>query len=232
MELKEPLIRTGHPPHPLGDKKVRLLPLRILKATLFLVIFLLFFHLPPINFESRNKQEAIKEIFAVLESHPTGLANVTKEELAEVIYEEATRHDQDPKFILAVIAIESEFKNWAVSVKGAKGLMQIMPEVGQLLAQEMGIEWSGDRTLFNPFLNIRLGIYYLSQLILDFHDLSLAMTAYNYGPTYVKGLIERKKKVPKHFYEKIASTYHDFVLSKNGGDSLPIPDEHPAELPI
>ncbi|HJX60465.1 MAG TPA: hypothetical protein VJ462_04195, partial [Thermodesulfobacteriota bacterium] len=86
MELKEPLIRTGHPAHPSGDKKIRLLPSRIFKATLFLVIFLLSFHLPPINFESRNRQETIKEIFTVLERHPTGLANVTKEELAEVIY--------------------------------------------------------------------------------------------------------------------------------------------------
>jgi soluble lytic murein transglycosylase-like protein len=207
MELNEPLIRMGRPPHPSGDKKIRLLPPRILKATLFLVIFLLSFHLPPVNFESKNRQEAIKEILAVLESHPTGLANVTKEELAEVIYEEATRHNQDPKFILAVIAIESEFKTWAVSVKGAKGLMQIMPEVGQFIAQEIGIEWSGDRTLFNPFLNIRMGVYYLSQLTSHFNDPRIALTAYNYGPTYVQDLIERNQGLPPYYYRRILSVY-------------------------
>ena len=100
----------------------------------------------------------------MLERQPTGLANVTKEELAEVIYEEAIRYNHDPKFILALIAIESSFQNWSVSEQGAKGLMQIMPYVAESLAQELGIEWSGDRTLFNPFLNIRMGIYYLSQL--------------------------------------------------------------------
>ena len=207
MELNEPLIRTGHPPSPSEDKKIRLLLPRIFKATLFSVIFLLSFHFPSVNFESKNRQEAIKEIFAVLERHPTGLANVTKEELAEVIYEEAIRHNQDPKFILAVIAIESEFKTWAVSVKGAKGLMQIMPEVGEFLAQEIGIEWSGDQTLFNPFLNIRMGVYYLSQLTRLFNDPRIALTAYNYGPTYVQDLIQRNEGLPPNYYRRILSFY-------------------------
>jgi len=74
--------------------------------------------------------------------------------------------------------------------------MQIMPYVAESIAQELGIEWSGDRTLFNPYLNIRIGIYYLSRLILDFKDVRIALTAYNYGPTYVKGLIERKESIP------------------------------------
>lgn len=208
MELNEPLIRVEHPPHPSEDKRIRLFPPRIFKVILFLVISILFFHLPPINFESMNRQETIREILAVLERHPTGLANVTKEELAEVIYEEAIRHNQDPKFILAVIAIESEFKTWAVSVKGAKGLMQIMPEVGPFLAREMGIEWSGDRTLFNPFLNIRMGVYYLSQLTRRFNDPRIALTAYNYGPTYVQDRIERNEGLPSNYCRRILSFYH------------------------
>jgi soluble lytic murein transglycosylase len=145
----------------------------------------------------------------VLEKHPTGLANVMKEELAEIIYEESIRYNHDPKFIMAVIYTESEFYNWAVSNKGAKGLMQIMPEVGQLLAQEMGIEWSGDRTLFNPSLNIRMGIYYLSRLILDFDDVRLALTAYNYGPTRVRGFIDNKQDIPDNYYRKIFTVYQN-----------------------
>jgi soluble lytic murein transglycosylase len=145
----------------------------------------------------------------VLESQPTGLANVTKEELAEVIYEEANRYNHDPKFILALIAIESEFKNWSVSEQGAKGLMQIMPYVAKSLAHELGIEWSGDRTLFNPYLNVRIGSYYLFQLIKEFNDLGLALAAYNYGPTYIKGLKERDEKIPTHYFYKIWTVYQD-----------------------
>jgi soluble lytic murein transglycosylase len=210
MELNEPNIRTGHPPHSSAEKKNSSPLFRILlKVALFMIIFTLSFHCPDLNFGFNHRKETIQEILSVLERHRTGLASVTKEELAEVIYEEAIRYNHDPKFIMALIFAESEFWTWAVSKKGAKGLMQIMPYVAQSLAQEMGIEWMGDRTLFNPFLNIRMGIYYFSQLILDFRDVRLAMTAYNYGPTYVKGLIERREQIPFNYYHRLLTVYQN-----------------------
>ena len=222
MELTEPLIRTAHPPHTEANIKNAPLFSHILrKVTLFVVIFVLSFHFPLslgtdylptgleyLSPEFQGRQNAIREILEVLERYPTGLADVTKEEIAEVIYEEALRHNQDPKLILALIAIESEFQNWCVSQQGAKGLMQIMPYVGESVAQELGIEWSGDRTLFNPYLNIRIGIYYLSQLLVDFKDLRVALTAYNYGPTYVKGLIEREERIPRDYYHRFLTAYN------------------------
>jgi len=221
MEQNEGLIRVEHPPHARTNIKNRLPLFRILrKLALFAIIFFLSFHLPlspGINYlprgleylsaESRGRQLAIREILRVLERYPTGLADITKEELAEVIYEEALRHNQDPKFILALIAIESEFKNWTVSEQGAKGLLQIMPYVAKSVSKDLGIEWSGDRTLFNPYLNVRIGIYYLSRLILDFSDIRVALTAYNYGPTYVKGLIEKNERIPHDYYNKFLAVY-------------------------
>jgi soluble lytic murein transglycosylase-like protein len=231
MESIEGLIRTEHPPHGIANKrdgrlkapgwaKIETIPqainrkkksLSILgifpKLFLFTVAFILSFHITNFVPDLSQREQTIKEILKVLERQPTGLANVTKEELAEVIYEEATRYNHDPKFILALIFTESEFYNWAVSEKGAKGLMQIMPYVAESLARDLGIEWSGDRTLFNPYLNIRIGIYYLSQLILDFKDVGTALTAYNYGPTYVKGLIERKERIPHRYYHRFLNVY-------------------------
>ena len=208
MESNEARIRTEHPPHDGVNNKNGVALSRILrKATLFIMIFIVSFHLPNLIPDLTQREQTIKEILEVLERQPTGLANVTKEELAEVIYEEAIRYNQDPKFILALIATESEFYNWAVSEKGAKGLMQIMPYVAESLAHDLGIEWSGDRTLFNPYLNIRMGIHYLSQLMLDFKDVGTALTAYNYGPTYVKGLIERKETIPYNYSRKVLTAY-------------------------
>lgn len=204
----EPLIRTGHPPHTATYKKISLSLLRIFrKAALFIIIFAFSFHLPNLIPGFYQRDETIKDILGVLERHPTGLANVTKEELAEVIYEEALRHNHDPKFILALIAIESSFQNWSVSEQGAKGLMQIMPYVAESLANELGIEWSGDQTLFNPYLNIKMGIYYLTQLYKDFNDIRLALVAYNCGPTYIKGLMERKEGIPLNYYRKFVTAY-------------------------
>ncbi len=210
MELNEAVIRTGHPPHSRTHKKNRHPLSRILpKIAIFVLIFLISFHLPNFIPGLDQREQTIREILEVLESQPTGLANVTIEELAEVIYEEANRYNHDPKFILALIAIESEFKNWSVSEQGAKGLMQIMPYVAKSLAHELGIEWSGDRTLFNPYLNVRIGSYYLFQLIKEFNDPRLALAAYNYGPTYIKGLKERNEKIPTHYFYKIWTVYQD-----------------------
>ena len=231
MESIEALIRREHPPHgfadkrrgrlkppgwakietisePINCKKKSLSTYCILpKLVLFTVAFILSFHLPNFIPDLSQREQTIREILEVLEKQATGLASVTREELAEVIYEEATRHNQDPRLILALIATESEFYNWAVSQKGAKGLMQIMPYVAKSLANELGIEWSGDRTLFNPYLNIRIGIYYLSQLIHDFKDVRTALTAYNYGPTYVRNLIERKQRIPHDYYRRFITVY-------------------------
>jgi len=223
MELNEPLIRTGHPPHSRNLKNYGFFLSRIfLKAVLIVIIFTLSFHLPfPLGIkylppglhyfsaEFQGRQQKIREILEVLEKQPTGLANVTKEELAEVIYDEAVRYNHDPKFILALIAIESSFQNWSVSEQGAKGLMQIMPYVAESLAQELGIEYSGDRTLFNPYLNIKIGIYYLTQLTKDFNDIRLALAAYNYGPTYIKGLMEKKEGIPLNYNRKFLTAYQN-----------------------
>jgi len=210
MEILELPLQTEHPPHWIAYIKKNGLPLRrvLIKVTLFLIIFSISFYLPNQVSEIKKRERTIQEILSVLESRQTDLSSVVKEDLAEAIYEEAVRYNYDPKFILALIDTESNFYNWAVSKAGAKGLMQIMPEVAQDLAQRMGIEWMGDRTLFNPYLNVKMGVYYLSELLKYFdHDLSTAVTAYNYGPTYVRSLLDRNEQLPLGYYKSILSTY-------------------------
>jgi soluble lytic murein transglycosylase len=208
MELKEPLIRTGHPPHSLKLKRSgfgfrSLLP----KIILVILISSLTIHLPNFTIQTTKGELAIREITGILERYSIDIDHVTRIELAEAIYEESVRYNHDPKFILALIAIESSFRNGSVSEKGAKGLMQLMPYVAESLAQELGIEWNGDPTLFNPLLNIKMGIHYLSRLILDFNDVRVALVAYNYGPTYVRSLIDRKQRIPSNYYHKVINAY-------------------------
>ena len=210
MEILELPLQTEHPPHWIAYIKKNGLPLRrvLIKVTLFLIIFSISFYLPNQVSEIKKRERTIQDILSVLESRQTDLSSVAKEDLAEAIYDEANRYGYDPKFILALIDTESNFFNWAVSKAGAKGLMQIMPEVAQDLAQRMGIEWMGDRTLFNPYLNVKMGVYYLSELLKYFDDdLGTAVTAYNYGPTYVRSLLDRKEQLPLGYYKSILSTY-------------------------
>ncbi|MCX8117789.1 MAG: lytic transglycosylase domain-containing protein [Desulfobacterota bacterium] len=183
---------------------------RRLAFRIFLVFIMtgFFIHLSDPYAITQSRKEVIEEIGRVLERYSTDIDEKTRMQLAEAIYEESIRYNHDPKFILALIAIESSFKNRSVSEKGAMGLMQLMPYVAESIARELGIEWKGESTLFNPLLNLRMGIHYLSQLINHFEDLRIALVAYNYGPTYVKGLIDKRQKLPEDFYRKVFITYH------------------------
>jgi hypothetical protein len=92
--------------------------------------------------------------------------------------EEAARlHQVSPDLVKAIIAVESEFDQWAVSSKGARGLMQLMPDT----ARRLGVADS-----FDARQNIFGGTQYLRALLDQFGgDVDLALAAYNAGPNAV-----------------------------------------------
>jgi soluble lytic murein transglycosylase-like protein len=94
------------------------------------------------------------------------------------------KYSMDPALVMAVIHAESRFDPLAVSLKGAVGLMQLSP----IVSRELGIN-----DPFNPQLNIDGGVRYLKGLLNSFNgDKTLALAAYNAGPTQVY----RHKGVP------------------------------------
>lgn len=97
----------------------------------------------------------------------------------------AERAKIDPVLIAAVIKVESAFKKEAVSVKGAMGLMQLMPDTAAWLVAERG-GWSGELDLLQPETNIELGVGYLQYLLGQFPSEHAALAAYNGGPTNVR----------------------------------------------
>ena len=126
--------------------------------------------------------------------------------IAEAILQESERHSLDPLLILAVIEVESRFRPKAVSTGGARGLMQIRPFVATALVEAADIEaWTGKESLDDPILNIKLGVFYLSQLKQSFKDLKLALTAYNLGPAQVKNRLEERAPIPFSYAKKVLS---------------------------
>ena len=83
----------------------------------------------------------------------------------------------DSSLVRAVIAVESAFNRYARSHKGARGLMQLMPDTGRRY---------GVVNAYDPWQNIRAGTAHLRDLLDEFDDLSLALAAYNAGPTPVR----------------------------------------------
>lgn len=82
---------------------------------------------------------------------------------------------------------ESLFMRDIRSSAGAIGVMQLMPETGRRTAREIRLPWSGQATLTDSSINIRLGTHYLSKMFTRFNENRvLATAAYNAGPLRVE----------------------------------------------
>ena len=100
----------------------------------------------------------------------------------DVIKQEARRYGIDPYVAAGLIRQESVFNPNAISRVGARGLMQLMPSTGQLIAKRDGAGNITAADLYNPSLNIKLGMNYLAQLLGQFGKIEYAAAAYNAGP--------------------------------------------------
>ncbi len=87
----------------------------------------------------------------------------------------------EPHFIAALIYVESKFYKNAVSQRGARGLMQIMPQTALWITGELKWPDFHSDLLFDPVVNINLGTWYLGNLRQEFGDLNLVLAAYNAG---------------------------------------------------
>ena len=94
----------------------------------------------------------------------------------------------DPFFVYSVMRQESIFNFLISSPVGACGLLQIMPATGKMLAGKENIaEWFDPQMLFNPYMNIRLGIRYLVDLKAEYSDdYMYVLGNYNAGPKPTK----------------------------------------------
>ena len=93
----------------------------------------------------------------------------------ELITSTAARHGVDARVVSALIEVESAYHSRAVSPKGARGLMQVMPATGRQY---------GALDLFDPKVNIEAGVQHLKKL-LSRYELPLALAAYNAGEAAV-----------------------------------------------
>ena len=97
----------------------------------------------------------------------------------------AKAHNVDPLLVQSVIQVESNYNHYAVSPKGAEGLMQLMPGTARML---------GVSNSFDPAENIEAGVKYLRYLQNVYRDDRLALAAYNAGPKAV----DRYKGAPPY----------------------------------
>jgi hypothetical protein len=112
----------------------------------------------------------------------------------------AGKYRIDPSLVRAVIGVESNNDRRAVSHKGARGLMQLMPETGKRF---------GVRDFFDPAQNIEGGVRYLRFLLEKFEgNLDLSLAAYNSGENRVARL-GRIPRIPEtqNYVRKVRAAY-------------------------
>lgn len=100
----------------------------------------------------------------------------------ELVFSQASEHNVDPYLVFAIIRAESKYQNAAESAVGAKGLMQIMPETANWIAEQNGIEDFKMNDLYEPATNIAFGCWYLHSLSQEFNgNIPLIIVSYNAG---------------------------------------------------
>lgn len=107
-------------------------------------------------------------------------SSIDSKNFESFIIEFAKKYEIDSALIKAMIRAESGFNPYAISRKGAKGLMQLMPET----ALRMNVS-----NVFNPKENIEGGVRYFKYLLSLFNnDIRLSLAAYNAGENIVAQL--------------------------------------------
>ena len=134
--------------------------------------------------------------------------NSLADSLSSYINRICRKYSVDPGLVKKIIKVESGWNPYAVSKKGALGLMQLMPET---------LKQFGVINPFDPYENIKAGVRYLRYLIDRFEgDLRLALAAYNAGPTTV----DRYSGVPpynetKQYIKTILYKYNKKPISNS-----------------
>lgn len=117
-----------------------------------------------------------------------------------IIRSVAVKYDVEAPLIHSIIRAESNYNNWAVSDKGAMGLMQLMPETARIY---------GVKNVLDPEDNIEGGVKYLKDLIKLFKGRTdLVLAAYNAGQEAVK----KHKGIPpyretREYVQRVKASY-------------------------
>jgi hypothetical protein len=150
---------------------------------------------------------------------PAGPSLISRPALAidSHIRDAAHRYGVSEQLVTAVIRVESGFNPRAVSPKGARGLMQLMPAT----ASQLGV-----RNAFDPAENIDGGVRHLRGLMERFeNNLPLALAAYNAG----EGAVAQYGGIPPY---RETQQYVTRILRIVGGEAaVPAPGEPGAEEP-
>ena len=129
---------------------------------------------------------------------PSHANALTRNQVKEIVIRESMNSIVPPALALAVAKVESDFNPKALSSAGARGIMQIMPRTGR---QEFGVN---ENELWDPRLNIQIGIDYLAQLYKQYGKRwDLALSHYNGGTLRGHGRNARPHRYTRNYVRNV-----------------------------
>ena len=123
----------------------------------------------------------------------------------DALLAEAAEHRLDPNLMAALIRQESNFNASATSPAGARGLAQVMPELGERLARDLSYPVWDPVLLYQPDVSIQLGAVHLRELFGRYEQRAHILAAYNAGTSRVERWSKRiGVDDPEVFAERIS----------------------------
>lgn len=151
-----------------------------------------------------NKIKCIKKTLIVT----YGISKWEAHYYATIINDFSSQYKIPWEIYAAIIRIESNFNGTLVSVKKAKGLMQILESTGKDEARIIGMDYVEGQTLWNDVSNLVLGCNYLSRMIKN-SDLEHGVKSYLGGPSYMVS-IRGNKEIAQYVSEYKTNVWQEY----------------------
>lgn len=162
-----------------------------------------------VRFDSKRQQMLLGIRDAIMEANPKIGLNQAYQYSDWILTASEKYPSLDPLMFLAIGIVESGYKTNAVSGANAKGLYQIWPSTGRMLARVRGWEYTEDM-LFDPEKNTELAALYLDILFSAYNDERLVLAEYNGGPLnagYFRAGTGRAVAETRQYVAKVLDAY-------------------------
>lgn len=165
-----------------------------------------------------EKNATIEKIVSYLKGKKVNMGEDRLKAVVSTVCDQSQKHDLDYRLVLALIKVESNFRQDVVS-KGAHGLFQMKPATAKKVARDAGVAWNGSQSLHEADDNIKLGVCHLSKLVQDFKSVPTALHAYNVGTGNAKARTTDDE--PKTaFIQRVLKEYKKNLSVLPGADEL------------
>ena len=168
-----------------------------------------------ISFDSKRQQLMLGIRDEIMRTNPRVSLNEAYEYSLLIMQSSEKYPSVDPLMFLSIGIVESAYDNRATSNANAKGLYQIWPSTGRLLARSLDLEYS-DEMLYDPQTNTELAALYLDILFSAYNDQKMVLAEYNGGPLnagYYRAGSSYTALETKEYVQRVSEVY-DGLRSK------------------